>query len=393
MPTSSKQLEQVRALIKAGKKKQAVSELVRLIDRDHDNPELWWLLANASEDLHQARKALEEMQMLAPQDTRAEKMLKRLDTRIKLDQMGLQPTRQNNRNNSRVMVLSALSVILIIILGVGFAALTGGFAPSEEIILPTVVVFENTATPVPPTPTPTDTMLPAAVSTQPIIVAELTREVSVAEMTRELIIAEVTVDVQPPPATITFESNPTNAMMMPTRSFPNMPTSNPLSNPTPFIPPTALSQPYVRPMGQSLTQSELTSEVMPGIYYADPFAYNITPSPTMIPTIVPLNRGQIVERIPRRDLIEPYGVHAFTFSGYRDEKIKLELQNLSRDGNPSLELKDPLGTVIASDIDTQSAQNLDAVIELSLPGDGIYTIIVRMAAVNEQLYYLVLTRG
>ncbi len=104
------------------------------------------------------------------------------------------------------------------------------------------------------------------------------------------------------------------------------------------------------------------------------------------------DRGQVLDGVIRRDLIPPYGLHSWTFSGYRGESVVLELVNITGRGNPSLELRDESGAVIASDIDTVNTSNVDALIQLELPADGIYTVIVRMAAVDEQLYSLALTR-
>lgn len=424
MPTSSKQLDQVRDWIKTGKKKQAVTELVRLIEKDHDNPELWWLLANATDDFHQARRALEEMQVIAPQDTRAEKMLKRLDTRIKLDQMGLQ-SGKSPETGSRSWLYAGAVLIVILIAAAAFIA-SGGLnrGNDSENILPTSVVIETTVTETVPTETeteeqPTGTATTASTATpQP---ATNTQQPPPTSTTQGLPPAEVTVDVQPPTSTNT---PPQIDMTLPAGQFATLPASQPSSTFTAVATTVVPNEPIQGTQNaglatRAISNSESTAEVGPSIVTESVTPLASTPvgavatattssapltgpgTPTLapttgatsVPTTAPLDRGQVVENIPRRDLIEPYGVHAFTFSGYRDEKIALELRNLSGDGNPSLELRDANGEIVASDIDVRSAKNLDAQIEMQLPADGIYTVIVRMASVDQQLYILTLKRG
>jgi hypothetical protein len=414
MPTSSKQIQQVREMIKTGKKKQAVNELVRLIEKDHDNPELWWLLANASEDPHQARRALDEMQMLAPKDTRAEKMLKRLDTRIKLDQMGLQSGQKTNPNR-RVMMYGGGVVALLIVLVTGVFALSGGFNRQAEgeatppDLATRFIIGDNgstqTALIVTETQSPAETELPEPTSTTIQDIPPTTIQ--------GLPPAEVTVDVQPPTVEVrsTLPLPTANQQALPTLELPTSAPTNtqvppPTANLTPVMP---IDGTQSANTGNPVLSAESTAEVRPGESSPTPFGTPFTfidasptpfgtpflgiVTPTSIPTTTPLDRGQVVDGTPRRDLIAPYGVHSYTFSGYRDEKITLELRNLSGEGNPSLELKNVNGELVASDIDVTSAQNLDAHIELNLPGDGIYTVIVRMASVKEQLYYLSLKRG
>ncbi len=96
---------------------------------------------------------------------------------------------------------------------------------------------------------------------------------------------------------------------------------------------------------------------------------------------------------PIQEIIRPYAEHAWTFSGYRGEKIRVEVISITGTGNPSLLLLDPSGLTVAEDVDVVSGNNKDAVLDLALPADGIYTVVVRMAAVSEQLYYMTLKRG
>jgi Flp pilus assembly protein TadD len=71
MGASRDPIQQVRELIKAGRRPQALKQVARLIEKDHDNPELWWLLANATDDTEQARAALDHLLVLQPNNERA----------------------------------------------------------------------------------------------------------------------------------------------------------------------------------------------------------------------------------------------------------------------------------------------------------------------------------
>jgi hypothetical protein len=123
----------------------------------------------------------------------------------------------------------------------------------------------------------------------------------------------------------------------------------------------------------------------------------VTPSlATPLPVVAPgqvTERGQVTESRPAQDIILPYAEHGWTFSGYRGEQITLELLNVTGRGNPSLILLDPRGTVIAEDVELIDTANRDAQLALALPEDGIYTAVVRIASVDEQLYYLTIKRG
>jgi hypothetical protein len=121
-----------------------------------------------------------------------------------------------------------------------------------------------------------------------------------------------------------------------------------------------------------------------------------TPSletPSLETPLPVLERGQVTEARPAQDIILPYAEHGWTFSGYRGEQITLELLNITGRGNPSLILLDPRGIAIAEDVELIDTANRDARLSLALPEDGIYTAVVRIASVDEQLYYLTIKRG
>jgi hypothetical protein len=77
--SSRDQLQQAYALIKGGKKAQAVKLLVPILKTEAKNAAAWWLMANALEDPEKQRKALEKVLQLKPGDARATAMLDQLD--------------------------------------------------------------------------------------------------------------------------------------------------------------------------------------------------------------------------------------------------------------------------------------------------------------------------
>lgn len=81
MSSTNQQLQQAYDLIKAGKKAQAVKILASIVTIDEDNPNAWWLMANASELPEDIREALEHVLRLKPNDIKAQNMLSRLNER------------------------------------------------------------------------------------------------------------------------------------------------------------------------------------------------------------------------------------------------------------------------------------------------------------------------
>lgn len=378
MATSKAQINTIRQMIKSGKRNEAVNRLVQLIERDHNNTELWWLLANATTDPFQSKLALEELLSINPNDERAQKMLTRLETRDVLNQMGIAKAQQSN--NRRMFVggfLLALAVVIILLLG--FSVISNATRPVDVASIPTRFVLPTeTDTPVPtatntPTPIPTETPTPVPTSTEivevdagppgpnftPDIVVDIQEPVQLDNVN---IGAETTEEPLPQFAEATAEVNPV------------------VENPNTQL-----------PLNTTTTNTDTTTTVTTGTGTGTGSTQNL-PSESIPARAVSEMRGQVLAMQPRQEIIEPYGEHGYTFSGYRDELISLELINITGQGNPSLELRDADGNVIAQDIDTRSGDNTDASVEVRLPADGIYTVVVRMASTDEQLYYLNLSR-
>lgn len=72
------QLQRAYRLIKDGNKQEALRILVPLVRAEKNNADAWWLLANAVADETQARRALEQVLRLRPNDEKARRMLDRL---------------------------------------------------------------------------------------------------------------------------------------------------------------------------------------------------------------------------------------------------------------------------------------------------------------------------
>lgn len=384
MAKANKQLEEVREMVKRGKRKQAVAMLATLIEKDHDNPELWWYLANITDDPHQARRALDQMESLTPKDARIDKLRKKIETRQLLSEMGVAQQKPVN-SRSRVLVFGAVAaIILIVAAGIIFSMISRSNDPNliagvpTELTLPTLTATEaptETATEE-PTIAPTEAVAEATEAVEPTqnLAPEATEDqVSQSESNAPTQIAQVQATLEPMPL-VTVDTAPPSLTPDPTLER---------INSTSSILPEQTQDP-------SIPLPEGTDEVTPG-EQLNSIESLVTNTPQAIMSNA-IDQGQIVVGEPRRMLIDPYGEHTFTFSGYRNEAIILELVNITGQGNPSLQLIDSSGTVVAQDIDLTSGNNIDARIELNLPADGIFTAIVRMAAVEEQLYSLTLTR-
>jgi hypothetical protein len=391
MPTSNSQLEQVRSLIREGKKKQAVSQLATLIERDHDNPELWWLLANATPDYHQARRALEEMLSLKPDDARAQKMLDRLETRQLLRQMGVagEPApRSSSRRRILMFALGGLTGV-IILLGAAIGLTQLNRPINSE--LPTAVAFATEEPTVEATPTEEATVIVVTEEpiTEPTQIAPETTGEAVAMVTTD----ETVVTQEPTPqATLDFGVGLRSTEQVTVEIIP--PTLDPLALPettqeaAPLPIGDGASTTSALPFSPESTQDPIPQENVAPVQQAE------RELPNTVAAVEPVTdiRGQVLDGQARRDIIAAYGVQGWTFSGYRGENIKLELKNMTGNGNPSLELRNEAGQVVMSDIDTTSGNNTDSLLEVTLPSDGIYTVVVRMASLEEQLYSLKLTR-
>jgi hypothetical protein len=72
------QLQEAYQLIKSGKKQDAVQLLQTVLLMDRNNPDAWWLLANASDDPAEQREALETVLRLRPTHEQAQQKLNSL---------------------------------------------------------------------------------------------------------------------------------------------------------------------------------------------------------------------------------------------------------------------------------------------------------------------------
>lgn len=402
MPVTKAQFQEIRELIKSGKRKQAVSKLAVLIERDHDNPELWWLLANASDDPVQARMAAEQLLSLRPTDERGQKLLKRLETRQLLHEMGVKrPVSANS--NRRVLFFMGFSALIVLVALI--VVLIVSSRPEERSVaeLPTQIVLPTLTASLTPSQTapPTFTQTPAP----QVIAPETTQDVNAAafapEVTAPAFAPETTDDPNFYGAELTAEpaadtsggaSGFTRPPQQPTTDF-NFTITTPS---TQGLPPEVTQEAAAwSSFNPEVTRDpfsfdpEVTQEMM-----LDPSTGQMIPVIPVTPTPRPAeNRGLLTDSKPAQEIIRPYAEHAWTFSGYRGEKVRLEVISITASGNPSLVLFDPTSVKIAEDVDVVSGNNTDAVLDLTLPADGIYTVIVRMAAVREQLYYLSLKRG
>lgn len=386
MAITSNQLQEVRELIKSGKRKTALAKIASYIEKDHDNPELWWLLANATEDPHRAIRALDQMESLRPGDPRVAKLRKKIETRRVLSEMGVHDEAGKGGVNSQKRVLFFAGFAAVAFIAVAVIIVTSVLrnnAGGEIAELPTQQVL--------PTETATEIPTETAVATTEFATTEPTDEIDpdgalAAENTQEAPdgtepTAVAAVADLPTPED-TQDLSPEKTPVVTVDTTPPTQDSGTLRG-TDSIPPESTQDSIPLPPSPEGTQDLLntTSDV---------------PLATSTPQVILSNaesKGQIIAGEPRRVLIVPYGEHTYTFSGYRDEHIVLELVNVSGKGNPSLVLMNAAEEIVEKDIDTTNATtNLDAKIDIVLPTDGIYTVVVRMASVEEQLYALTLTR-
>ena len=71
-------LQQAYQLIRSGEKTEAVKLLLPIVRADPDNADAWWLLANAVEKSDQAKRALQQVLKVRPNDQRARRFLEQL---------------------------------------------------------------------------------------------------------------------------------------------------------------------------------------------------------------------------------------------------------------------------------------------------------------------------
>lgn len=76
--STDQQMQQAYQLIKQGRKEEAAALLVPIVRADNDNADAWWLLANAVGNADQAKRALQMVLRVRPDDDRARRMLAKL---------------------------------------------------------------------------------------------------------------------------------------------------------------------------------------------------------------------------------------------------------------------------------------------------------------------------
>jgi hypothetical protein len=77
--STEQQMQQAYQLIKQGRKEEAAAILVPIVRADNDNADAWWLLANAVSSSDQAKRALQMVLRVRPDDDRARRMLAKLN--------------------------------------------------------------------------------------------------------------------------------------------------------------------------------------------------------------------------------------------------------------------------------------------------------------------------
>jgi hypothetical protein len=83
--SNREQLQQIAALMKAGKKAEASKMLVPILKTDPNNAAAWWLMANAVSDSEHKKRALKRFLQFRPGDEKATAMLAKLEPPVEDD--------------------------------------------------------------------------------------------------------------------------------------------------------------------------------------------------------------------------------------------------------------------------------------------------------------------
>ncbi|MBK9124733.1 MAG: tetratricopeptide repeat protein [Chloroflexi bacterium] len=464
MPTSSEQFDQVKTLLRDGKRERAVERLMSLIENDRENPELWWLLANALQDPVKAKRALAEMRSLAPGDRRADELEAKIEARILLRQVSQKNKPQPRRSSARSVIFITLAFIAITLAVASLAfyaldlrnQLAAAQQPDPTVfVLPTLTPSDTPTNTPTPTSTPTDT--PTATPTD-TPTATLTPTPTLTVTPSETATDTPTVT---PSSTSTLTATFT-ATHTPTATFTHTPTSTTTPTVTPSMTITdtpiggqftatamagtaAVTQTVaaatvlhiaqmtetaaaalgtvIGPEATDEIDPEATDEVGPeatvevgAAPLSVPGAATITPTSTgdatsfATPDTITVydlgfsapsslnpadreERGSLTAGSVRRTVIQPYTEHAWTFDAAAGATYDLTIESLSRSGAPIVAVFTADGTVIATtgDIEAGSTETR-AALSFVAPGSGPLTVVVRMAAVNQQLYAASLER-
>lgn len=413
MPTSLQQLNQVRTHIREGRREKAVEQLSNLIEGDPRNPELWWLLANSLNDTQKARRALAEFQSLSPNDRRGDELAQKLDARRLVQQVAVKPSRTGSGRGAiwfmlaLVIVVAALGALALYALDLRSQLTAREVAPPTLLVLPSLT---NTDTPT-ATPTPTDTSTPTATATDtPTSTPTDTATNTPTDTATHTPTATATASATSTPAA-TFTEAPTET-----------PTATATITETPeviIVVPTSDTSLAISPeITAEVTEiaAESTAEVLVppvfgpesttefGIPIATAEAPVVTPTNTFVPfatvslagsnnfanpALTPrttVDKGILPVDEVRRAVIAPYAAHTWTFSAYRDDSITIDVIALSRGGTPVLALLSPDGEQIALAEPDGETGETSALLEATIPADGVYTVSVQFRAVNQQLY-------
>lgn len=398
MPTNPQQLEQVRGLIKANKRSEAVKRLTLLIENDHDNPELWWLMANALDEPQSIRRALDEMVSVASDPKAYQERARKMNARLLVNQISA----NKSSGGGGSTIAWVLGVVLLIALVVAGALLLSDLEnrrrteEAAQTALPTVVELpsetptltpSNTATPtstltLTPTPTATNTATPTQTPTQtltptltltPSATATATQFQPGMGLTVQALTQAAAGGGQSPSqtpaanvtATTTATIDPESTVDPESTAVLGLPSLSTVASPTP-------------------NTTGNTSELPEGFNAA---------AAAMIGR-VRVNQNILTAERAYRAVIKPHEEHAWTFSGYRDETLTFQTRALGRKNSASFELYDADGVLVAQAGSVERGATAENGIELvvTLPMDGVYTLIVRYNAVDEQLYSLKLER-
>ncbi len=413
MPTSAQQLNHVKTLIREGKRDKAVEVLSNLIEGDRRNPELWWLMANSLSDPVKARRALAEFQSLAPNDRRGDELAQKLEARRLVKQVATKTTRAEpvRRSSARSVIWFGLAFIAILgsVAALAYYALDlRGQLAARDAIQPTMLVLPSltstdtptlTSTPTSTsTPTDTATATPTSTSTQTATATETPTETLTSTPT----------DTATSTATSTATETSTNT---PTS------TATETATRTPSATSTASATITDTPQGAQLTQTaaaatEDTLGINPEITAESTAETLSLPTIVLLPsatsTLAGTNTGTVDFSSPaslqaqmtddqgilsadkvHRAVIAPYAEHTWTFSAYRDDTVTIDLSTLTRTGSPSLVLLGPDGVeVAAAGSSERGSAETTASLDVTIPEDGVYTVVVKFSAVNQQLYRL-----
>lgn len=456
MPTSSEQFDQVKTLLRDGKRERAVERLMSLIEDDRENPELWWLLANALQDPVKAKRALAEMRSLAPGDRRADELEAKIEARMLLRQVSQKKKPQSPRSSARSVIFITLAFIAITlsVAALAFYALdlrnqlaAAQLPDPTLLVLPTLTPSDTpTNTPTPtdtptdtPTATPTDT--PTATLTPTPTFTETPSETPTDTPTftptsSSTLTATNTLTHTPsgtftptptftPSMTITdtpiggqFTATAAMATQMQSSIF--TATAAGLAMQT-AIGPEATDE--VGPEATDEVSPEATDEIGPeatvevgAALLSIPGAATLTPTSTgagtsyATPDTITVydlgfrapssldpadreERGSLAAGVVRRTVIQPYTEHAWTFEAAAGAEYDLTVESLSRTGTPIVAVFAADGTVIATTGDVEAGSTeTRAALSFAAPGGGPLTVVVRMAAVNQQLYAVSIER-